>query len=169
MCRTSLIRLPRLNGQEVDLYLLYSLVTARGGWEKVNIASLFRFFFSPRLVYVGRRVARIAQVEAAKTWPKFKVEPDYWEQDSIQNFRWIRYPRLDPADSEIAWIKTLVTNCHFAYVGVCWSSSGSSRADRSSKVGQSSRLPLRSLYRAFFFWQLIETFKRLFIFLFYYI
>ena len=127
------------------------------------------FFFSPRLVYVGRRVARIAQVEAAKTWPKFKVEPDYWEQDSIQNFRWIRYPRLDPADSEIAWIKTLVTNCHFAYVGVCWSSSGSSRADRSSKVGQSSRLPLRSLYQAFFFWQLIETFKRLFIFLFYYI
>lgn len=35
--RTSFNKLPRLNGHEVVLYLLYSLVTSRGGWEKVKI------------------------------------------------------------------------------------------------------------------------------------
>lgn len=34
--RTSFNKLPRLHGHEVDLYLLYSLVTSRGGWEKVT-------------------------------------------------------------------------------------------------------------------------------------
>ncbi|XP_068209043.1 AT-rich interactive domain-containing protein 2 isoform X6 [Palaemon carinicauda] len=29
-------RLPRINGKGVDLYLLYVVVTARGGWQKVN-------------------------------------------------------------------------------------------------------------------------------------
>lgn len=29
-------RLPRLSGKSIDLYLLYVLVTTRGGWEKVN-------------------------------------------------------------------------------------------------------------------------------------
>ncbi|XP_064104669.1 AT-rich interactive domain-containing protein 2-like isoform X1 [Macrobrachium nipponense] len=29
-------RLPRVNGKGVDLYLLYVVVTARGGWQKVN-------------------------------------------------------------------------------------------------------------------------------------
>ncbi|CAB3363154.1 Hypothetical predicted protein [Cloeon dipterum] len=29
-------QIPRLHGHEVDLYLLYVLVTAHGGWEKVN-------------------------------------------------------------------------------------------------------------------------------------
>lgn len=33
---TSFTKLPRLHGREVDLYLLYSLVTSRGGWEKVR-------------------------------------------------------------------------------------------------------------------------------------
>ena len=34
--RTSFRHLPSLNGKEIDLYLLYWLVTAQGGWEKVN-------------------------------------------------------------------------------------------------------------------------------------
>lgn len=29
-------RIPKINGYEVDLYLLYTLVTSRGGWVKVN-------------------------------------------------------------------------------------------------------------------------------------
>jgi len=33
---TSFRHLPSINGQEIDLYLLYWLVTAQGGWEKVN-------------------------------------------------------------------------------------------------------------------------------------
>lgn len=38
--RTSYSKLPRLHGHEVDLYLLYSLVTSRGGWERVNFFSI---------------------------------------------------------------------------------------------------------------------------------
>ncbi|XP_045616328.1 AT-rich interactive domain-containing protein 2 isoform X3 [Procambarus clarkii] len=33
---TAFKRLPRINGKGVDLYLLYVVVTARGGWQKVN-------------------------------------------------------------------------------------------------------------------------------------
>lgn len=35
--RSSYSKLPQLHGHEVDLYLLYSLVTLRGGWEKVGV------------------------------------------------------------------------------------------------------------------------------------
>ena len=34
--RTTFKRLPRINGKGVDLYLLYVVVTARGGWQKVG-------------------------------------------------------------------------------------------------------------------------------------
>ncbi|XP_055917031.1 AT-rich interactive domain-containing protein 2 isoform X2 [Eupeodes corollae] len=34
---TPITRLPKINGQEVDLYVLYNEVTNRGGWLKVNI------------------------------------------------------------------------------------------------------------------------------------
>ncbi|XP_017768593.1 PREDICTED: AT-rich interactive domain-containing protein 2 isoform X3 [Nicrophorus vespilloides] len=33
---TAFRRIPKLNGTEIDLFLLYSLVTAEGGWIKVN-------------------------------------------------------------------------------------------------------------------------------------
>ncbi|XP_069972389.1 uncharacterized protein, partial [Penaeus vannamei] len=33
-------RLPRINGKGVDLYLLYVVVTARGGWQKVGVSPL---------------------------------------------------------------------------------------------------------------------------------
>ena len=35
--RTSFRKLPCVEGQEIDLYLLYWLVTAQGGWEKVSL------------------------------------------------------------------------------------------------------------------------------------
>ena len=35
--RTPFKNIPTIGGKDVDLYLLYWLVTARGGWEKVNI------------------------------------------------------------------------------------------------------------------------------------
>lgn len=34
--RTPSRALPRINGKEIDLYLLYVLVTAQGGWVKVS-------------------------------------------------------------------------------------------------------------------------------------
>jgi hypothetical protein len=37
--RTSFKHIPKLNGVEIDLFLLYWLVTAQGGWEKVRFAS----------------------------------------------------------------------------------------------------------------------------------
>lgn len=43
LCSTPLRRFPKINGQEIDLYLLYSLVTAQGGWIKVFIVYLFIF------------------------------------------------------------------------------------------------------------------------------
>ncbi|ELU12445.1 hypothetical protein CAPTEDRAFT_108943 [Capitella teleta] len=32
---TTIVRLPTIGGREIDLFLLYSKVTALGGWEKV--------------------------------------------------------------------------------------------------------------------------------------
>ena len=34
--RTSFKHIPQINGKEIDLYLLYWLVTAQGGWERVG-------------------------------------------------------------------------------------------------------------------------------------
>ena len=34
--RTSFKLTPSINGKEIDLYLLYWLVTAQGGWERVR-------------------------------------------------------------------------------------------------------------------------------------
>ena len=34
--RTAFQRTPKIGGRDVDLYLLYVLVTTRGGWEKVS-------------------------------------------------------------------------------------------------------------------------------------
>ena len=34
--RTSFKLAPSINGKEIDLYLLYWLVTAQGGWERVR-------------------------------------------------------------------------------------------------------------------------------------
>ena len=34
--RTPFRKLPNVEGKEIDLYLLYWLVTAQGGWEKVR-------------------------------------------------------------------------------------------------------------------------------------
>lgn len=34
--RTPSRALPKINGKEIDLYLLYVLVTAQGGWVKVS-------------------------------------------------------------------------------------------------------------------------------------
>lgn len=34
--RTPFKRVPKVNGQEIDLYLLYTLVTQQGGWLKVS-------------------------------------------------------------------------------------------------------------------------------------
>ena len=34
--RTSFKLAPSINGREIDLYLLYWLVTAQGGWERVR-------------------------------------------------------------------------------------------------------------------------------------
>lgn len=36
VCRTSFKRVPKVNGHEIDLYLLYTLVTQQGGWLKVS-------------------------------------------------------------------------------------------------------------------------------------
>lgn len=35
--RTAFKRVPKVNGHEIDLYLLYSLVTQQGGWLKVSV------------------------------------------------------------------------------------------------------------------------------------
>ena len=34
--RTAFKKIPAVEGKEIDLYLLYWLVTAQGGWEKVS-------------------------------------------------------------------------------------------------------------------------------------
>jgi len=34
--RTPFRKVPKINGHEIDLYLLYVLVTAHGGWVKVS-------------------------------------------------------------------------------------------------------------------------------------
>lgn len=34
--RTPFRKIPHVEGKEIDLYLLYWLVTAQGGWEKVR-------------------------------------------------------------------------------------------------------------------------------------
>lgn len=34
--RTPFRKVPKINGREIDLYLLYVLVTAHGGWVKVS-------------------------------------------------------------------------------------------------------------------------------------
>lgn len=34
--RTGFKHIPCINGKEIDLYLLYWLVTAQGGWERVS-------------------------------------------------------------------------------------------------------------------------------------
>ena len=34
--RTAFKKIPVVEGKEIDLYLLYWLVTAQGGWEKVS-------------------------------------------------------------------------------------------------------------------------------------
>lgn len=36
--RTPFRKIPHVEGKEIDLYLLYWLVTAQGGWEKVRIS-----------------------------------------------------------------------------------------------------------------------------------
>lgn len=38
--RTPSRALPKINGKEIDLYLLYVLVTAQGGWVKVSLFHL---------------------------------------------------------------------------------------------------------------------------------
>ncbi len=40
--RTSFKHIPKLNGKELDLYLLYWLVTAQGGWEKVRAVRVYK-------------------------------------------------------------------------------------------------------------------------------
>ena len=45
--RTSFKQVPSINGKEVDLYLLYWLVTAQGGWEKVG-----KYFVRLIVIYV---------------------------------------------------------------------------------------------------------------------
>lgn len=43
VCRTPFRRCPTLGGQEIDLYLLYTLVTAQGGWMKVSVFNFYLF------------------------------------------------------------------------------------------------------------------------------
>ena len=47
--RTSFKLAPSINGKEIDLYLLYWLVTAQGGWERVSDV----FIFSSISIYQG--------------------------------------------------------------------------------------------------------------------
>ena len=56
-CRTPIARLPTIGCREVDLFLLFTRVTALGGWEKVcgpqlsttSIATLADFEFASQL------------------------------------------------------------------------------------------------------------------------
>jgi len=42
--RTPFRKVPKINGREIDLYLLYVLVTAHGGWMKVGFLHVdFRY------------------------------------------------------------------------------------------------------------------------------
>ena len=39
--RTAFKKIPAVEGKEIDLYLLYWLVTAQGGWEKVSLRKTY--------------------------------------------------------------------------------------------------------------------------------
>ena len=56
--RTIFRHIPCINGHEIDLYLLYWLVTAQGGWEKVktNILKILPYFYTNRFIYVENLV-----------------------------------------------------------------------------------------------------------------
>lgn len=49
LCRTGFKKSPKISGKDIDLYLLYVLVTAHGGWMKVSfitsMPSAFPFLY----------------------------------------------------------------------------------------------------------------------------
>lgn len=54
---------PKINGKEVDLYLLYQIVTSHGGWEKINLRNewdkLLEHFRLPRSTNGGLAIKQI--------------------------------------------------------------------------------------------------------------
>lgn len=54
---------PKINGKEVDLYLLYQIVTSHGGWEKVNLRNewdkLLEHFHFPHSTNGGLAIKQI--------------------------------------------------------------------------------------------------------------
>lgn len=60
---TGLLCDPKINGKEVDLYLLYQIVTSHGGWEKINLRNewdkLLEHFKLPRSTNGGLAIKQI--------------------------------------------------------------------------------------------------------------
>lgn len=54
---------PKINGKEIDLYLLYQIVTSHGGWEKINLRNewdkLLEHFKLPRSTNGGLAIKQI--------------------------------------------------------------------------------------------------------------
>ncbi|XP_059352626.1 AT-rich interactive domain-containing protein 2-like isoform X2 [Daphnia carinata] len=96
---TSFNRLPRLHGHEVDLYLLYSLVTSHGGWEKVNIhgewESLLPYFGIHRLCANGPIALKQIYIRYLDVYERIhflgeevdRRESEHHEEDDARNRR----------------------------------------------------------------------------------
>ncbi|XP_046453867.1 AT-rich interactive domain-containing protein 2-like isoform X3 [Daphnia pulex] len=96
---TSFNKLPRLHGHEVDLYLLYSLVTSHGGWEKVNVhgewESLLPYFGIHRLCANGPIALKQIYIRYLDVYERIhflgeevdRRESEHHEEDDARNRR----------------------------------------------------------------------------------
>jgi hypothetical protein len=62
-CRTPFRNVPSIGGKEIDLYLLYWLVTSQGGWERVSLSpnleeKSLKIFSFTNLSYISKPIVR---------------------------------------------------------------------------------------------------------------
>ena len=81
--RTSFKQVPSINGKEVDLYLLYWLVTAQGGWEKVGNIT-FILWLAPEILLIARVWNCIVY---CWLWTRARAYGDYYQALNNQSFK----------------------------------------------------------------------------------
>ncbi|CAL8120253.1 unnamed protein product [Orchesella dallaii] len=92
---------PKINGKEVDLYLLYQIVTSHGGWEKINLRNewdkLLEHFHMPRSTNGGVAIKQI-YLKYLELYEKIhylgeEVDAKADDEDDYEDFRGRRrYP-----------------------------------------------------------------------------
>ncbi|ODM90995.1 AT-rich interactive domain-containing protein 2 [Orchesella cincta] len=92
---------PKINGKEVDLYLLYQIVTSHGGWEKINLRNewdkLLEHFHMPRSTNGGVAIKQI-YLKYLELYEKIhylgeEVDSKADDEDEYEDFRGRRrYP-----------------------------------------------------------------------------